>query len=105
MAVVFLYFFFSLTKRQFLASILTLHVLLYYVYVFVAFQRASRKIGSPIELPSLNKDFTYLLTYLLTYYSAVPSTIGLICIKLFFVVVFFVLLLFLFFLERGRTIE
>ena len=40
-------------------------ILLYYVYVFVAFQRASRKIGSPIELPSLNKDFTYLLTYLL----------------------------------------
>ena len=34
------------------------------MYVFVAFQRASRKIGSPIELPSLNKDFTYLLTYL-----------------------------------------
>ena len=34
------------------------------MYVFVAFQRVSRKIGSPIELPSLNKDFTYLLTYL-----------------------------------------
>ena len=37
------------------------------MYVFVALQRASRKIGSPIELPSLNKDFTYLLTYLLNY--------------------------------------
>ena len=45
---------------------LSVHVLLYYVYVFVAFQRASRKIGSPIELPSLNKDFTYLLTYYIT---------------------------------------
>ena len=34
---------------------------MYYEYVFVALQRASRKIGSPIELPSLNKDLTYLL--------------------------------------------
>ena len=31
--------------------------------VFVALQRASRKIGSPFELPSLNKDLTYLLYF------------------------------------------
>ena len=52
-------------QREFsLIILLSVHVLLYYVYVFVALHRASRKIGSPIELPSLNKDLTYLLTYL-----------------------------------------
>ena len=44
--------------------LLLLLLLLYHVYVFVALQRASRKIGSPIESPSLNKDLTYLLNYL-----------------------------------------
>ena len=43
------------------------------MHVFVALQRASRKIGSPTELPSLNKDFTYLLTYLFMSLYAVLS--------------------------------
>ena len=34
-----------------------------YICIYVVLQRASRKIGSPIESPSSNKVFTYLLTY------------------------------------------
>ena len=34
--------------------------------MYMSVREREREIGSPIELPSLNKDFTYLLTYLPT---------------------------------------